>query len=103
MSQKNQDLVLETKRNFDFENWNCIYEKWVALKCQLLELEDNEDYQIKLEQFQVSMKNYEEIRRSYEKLSGQFHDDIAQYHSFIAYFNAIREDVANCCYLEFSE
>ena len=49
------------------------------------------------------MKNYEEIRRSYEKLSGQFHDDIAQYHSFIAYFNAIREDVANCCYLEFSE
>ena len=55
MSQKNQDLVLETKRNFDFENWNCIYEKWVALKCQLLELEDNEDYQIKLEQFQGSV------------------------------------------------
>jgi len=46
-------------------------------------LENDEDYNVKLEQFQISQTNFELIRKEYEQLGNIFRNDIEQYHSFI--------------------
>lgn len=51
-SKKNQDLVIETKRNFDYEYWNSIFSKWSSLTNLLETLQADKDYQVKQEQFE---------------------------------------------------